>query len=166
MLLGDLSQRIADVAFAEGTGEGEALQRLADRQRRQDARQHRLEDGRYAGHDEDVVEAKAGRDGDGVVDFIEVERGTNPKNSDSDGDGLSDGDEIFNHETEPLVEDTDGDGVNDGDEVAAGTDPLSAPVETREMVKEEEGVPGFLFVSAIICFAVVAIINRNRSRIG
>jgi len=42
---------------------------------------------------------------------------------DTDGDGLSDGDEVNVHGTEPLVTDTDGDGFSDGDEVSAGSDP-------------------------------------------
>ncbi len=45
---------------------------------------------------------------------------------DSDGDGLSDADEIEISGTDPLTFDSDGDGVGDGDEVAAGTDPLAA----------------------------------------
>jgi hypothetical protein len=43
---------------------------------------------------------------------------------DSDGDGLSDEDEIGIYGTNPLLSDTDGDGMDDGREVLAGTDPL------------------------------------------
>lgn len=46
-------------------------------------------------------------------------------NVDSDGDGLSDNDEINNYGTDPLNPDSDGDGYNDGQEVSAGYDPLS-----------------------------------------
>jgi len=45
---------------------------------------------------------------------------------DSDGDGLSDYDEINIYHTDPNEWDTDGDGVSDGAEVKAGTDPLDA----------------------------------------
>jgi Cu-Zn family superoxide dismutase len=44
--------------------------------------------------------------------------------ADTDGDGLTDGDEADVYGTDATVVDTDGDGVGDGDEVAAGTDPL------------------------------------------
>jgi len=44
---------------------------------------------------------------------------------DSDGDGLSDSDEVARG-TDPHNPDSDGDGVSDGAEVAAGTDPLDA----------------------------------------
>ena len=47
---------------------------------------------------------------------------------DSDGDGLTDGEEI-DLGTNPLVRDTDGDGAEDGDEVAAGTDPTEPPAQ-------------------------------------
>jgi hypothetical protein len=43
---------------------------------------------------------------------------------DSDGDGLSDADEIVVYGTDPLQTDTDGDGVSDFNEVVFGTDPL------------------------------------------
>jgi hypothetical protein len=64
-------------------------------------------------------------DGDGLSDGDEVNiYGTDPTNPDTDGDGLSDGEEVNIYGTDPTKADTDGDGVNDGDEVAQGTDPL------------------------------------------
>jgi hypothetical protein len=44
--------------------------------------------------------------------------------NDSDGDGISDSDEVADG-TDPFDADTDDDGLNDGDEVSAGTDPLN-----------------------------------------
>ncbi len=46
-------------------------------------------------------------------------------NIDSDGDGLSDFDEVNNYGTDPNNPDTDGDGYNDGHEIAFGSDPLN-----------------------------------------
>ena len=43
---------------------------------------------------------------------------------DSDGDGLSDGDEFFLYKTNPLNDDTDGDGLKDGWERMNGLNPL------------------------------------------
>ena len=55
-------------------------------------------------------------DKDGLDDVREKEIGTNPQKVDTDGDGLSDGDEVIVYKTSPLVSDTDGDGLSDGDE--------------------------------------------------
>lgn len=64
-------------------------------------------------------------DGDGLTDIDEINiHLTNPALADTDLDGLSDGDEVLTHGTDPIKPDTDGDGVNDGDEIAAGTNPL------------------------------------------
>ena len=63
-------------------------------------------------------------DGDGLPDAIEDILGTDPNNPDTDGDGLTDGEEYLQHGTDPLNPDTDGDGYTDGEEVAAGTNPL------------------------------------------
>ena len=49
--------------------------------------------------------------------------GTNPISADSDGDGLSDGNELLDLDTNPKLADTDGDGSNDNTEVGAGTNP-------------------------------------------
>lgn len=63
-------------------------------------------------------------DGDELTDFEEIETyGTNPNNPDTDGDGLSDGFEI-DIGTDPLNPDTDGDGIPDGIEDDQGSDPL------------------------------------------
>lgn len=45
------------------------------------------------------------------------------KNKDTDGDGLSDYDEIYVYHTSPYLVDTDGDGFSDYEEVKNGTDP-------------------------------------------
>ncbi|MEW6536397.1 MAG: hypothetical protein AB1454_12365 [Candidatus Auribacterota bacterium] len=50
---------------------------------------------------------------------------TNPLVSDTDNDGLSDGQEVNIYHTDPLLSDTDSDGLTDGDEVIThGTNPL------------------------------------------
>ncbi len=56
-------------------------------------------------------------DHDGLTNSQERELGTNPKVADTDGDGLSDGDEVNTYKTNPLKVDSDGDGLKDGDEV-------------------------------------------------
>jgi hypothetical protein len=65
-------------------------------------------------------------DGDGLSDWDEVMvYHSNPFNKDTDGDGLSDKDEIARG-TDPNIADTDGDGVLDGEEVwSALTNPLN-----------------------------------------
>ena len=65
------------------------------------------------------------RDGDGLNSALERQYGTDPNNPDTDGDGVSDGDEVFKYHTDPLRRDTDGDGLIDGIEVLyLHTDPL------------------------------------------
>ncbi len=46
-------------------------------------------------------------DGDGVTDWVEMNRGTDPNDSDSDNDGLSDSDEIFVYLTDPIEKSRD-----------------------------------------------------------
>ncbi len=69
----------------------------------------------------------ADSDGDELTDYEEIYvYGTNPTSyDDADADGLSDGEEIKEYETNRFIADTDGDGVDDGDEVWSGEfDPL------------------------------------------
>lgn len=64
-------------------------------------------------------------DGDGLTDWEEVNKyGTDPLNPDTDGDGLKDGPEVHQYTTDPLNPDTDLDGLSDGQEVLTHlTDP-------------------------------------------
>jgi hypothetical protein len=63
-------------------------------------------------------------DGDGLDNATEQLLGTDPVNPDSDGDGLSDGDEVNLYTTDPLNPDSDGDYLSDGEEVNVyGSDP-------------------------------------------
>ncbi|CAA6805048.1 MAG: Cadherin [uncultured Thiotrichaceae bacterium] len=56
-----------------------------------------------------VTDQDEDRDGDGVIDDIENDIGTDPDSADSDGDGVPDGVEIGNDSDQPL--DTDDDGI-------------------------------------------------------
>ncbi|WP_198012214.1 hypothetical protein [Desulfosarcina sp. BuS5] len=92
-------------------------------------------------------------DNDGLTNLKEFNNQTNPKNPDSDGDGMPDGWEVinnldpnsndadndedsddltnfleFSHETNPFNGDTDNDGISDYDEVNSGMDPNSGKV--------------------------------------
>lgn len=62
-------------------------------------------------------------DFDGLSDERERELGLDASLSDTDGDNLSDRDEVDIYFTDPLNIDTDGDGFLDGDEVRRGFDP-------------------------------------------
>lgn len=80
--------------------------------------------------DEDVIESEvlfgeaADTDADGLDDEYEKSLSTDPLHWDSDGDVLSDGDEVIVWKTDPMNPDTDGDSYVDGTEVKAGFNPL------------------------------------------
>ncbi len=75
-------------------------------------------------------------DGDGVPNYREYQKGTDPTAADTDGDGVDDRDEL-DWGTDPLLADTDGDGVDDG----ADGSPLDPGSSTaQDLVDYEEPV--------------------------
>jgi hypothetical protein len=66
------------------------------------------------------------KDSDGIADEEEKNLGTSDYQFDTDGDSLSDKDEIEVWKTDPLNPDTDGDGFFDGMEVIKGYNPAGA----------------------------------------
>lgn len=69
-------------------------------------------------------------DNDGLSDRTELDSGTNPGLSDTDGDGATDGLEVLTAGSNPLVQDTDGDGLLDGEEIlTTRTDPTLADTD-------------------------------------
>ena len=86
-------------------------------------------------------------DGDGLTDFDELNVfGTAVNNADSDADGLADGDEVGVYQSNPLFADTDRDGFLDGAEAneydSDPTESTSLPDIIFEMVESfENGLP-------------------------
>lgn len=73
-----------------------------------------------------IIDENEDADLDGLTAMEELKYGTNPFVVDSDGDGISDGDEVHKYGTNPINKDTDSDGVKDGKEIEIGTNPLIA----------------------------------------
>jgi hypothetical protein len=72
-----------------------------------------------------AVASATDQDADNAPDELEPGLGLDPRNPDTDGDGVADGDEPNLYGTDPLNEDTDGDGLSDGEELfGIYTDPL------------------------------------------
>ena len=67
-----------------------------------------------------IVDAEKDTDGDGLYDVIEEYLGTEVNNPDTDGDKLSDYQEVNELGTDPLKPDTDDNGVSDYDEDCDG----------------------------------------------
>ncbi len=87
---------------------------------------------------ESVVRARKGVDTDNVDDWI-ASANPSPEHAesvvDTDGDGITDGDELSGQSnlggqaTDYLLADTDGDGLDDGEEFQIGTDPWSVDTD-------------------------------------
>lgn len=89
-------------------------------------------------------------DKDGLTDDVEKELGTNTHKSDTDGDRLSDGDEILIFGTDPLKKDTDdngtsdyeedfdNDGLSNGNENKKGTNPMVDDSDGDDLLDGDE----------------------------
>ncbi len=67
-------------------------------------------------------------DMDGLDDYQELQLGTDPHNPDTDGDGLTDWEEVFLYGTDPTNPDTSGDGITDGHALQLGLDPTQPTI--------------------------------------
>lgn len=98
----------------------------------------------------DDIDYELDSDSDGLPDYYEDILGTDKNNPDTDGDGLTDGYEVFYLGTDPLKADSDDNGVNDGDEdpdndglsnlkeYELGTDPNNADTDGDGLTDGEE----------------------------
>lgn len=79
------------------------------------------------------------KDKDGLTKREELELGTDPKNPDTDGDGLNDGMEVKQYLTDPRKADTDDDGLKDGEELLKyKTNPLKADTDGDQITDFDE----------------------------
>jgi len=76
------------------------------------------------------------------VDNIELFRATSPYASDTDGDGLTDGQEVLQYGTSPVLQDTDGEGWNDWDEINTyKTNPILTDTDGDGVMDSEDMNP-------------------------
>jgi hypothetical protein len=73
-----------------------------------------------------VTDAYEDADNDGLTNLVEQTHGSDPLVADSDGDSLTDADEINTRHTNPVAKDTDNDALDDDSEIRLGTNPLVA----------------------------------------
>ena len=91
------------------------------------------------------VEAMFDYDDDGLSEAEEEEYGTDPNKSDTDGDSLSDGDEVKKHGTDPTKWDTDNDRITDKDELFVyKTNPNNPDTDGDKL---NDGLEIFTFIS-------------------
>ncbi|AWB68452.1 hypothetical protein C2869_19480 [Saccharobesus litoralis] len=74
----------------------------------------------------DSDDANEDADNDGLTNIQEYSAYTDPNASDTDQDGVSDGDEVNTHQSNPLLTDSDNDGLNDNQELTLGTNIIKA----------------------------------------
>ena len=65
-------------------------------------------------------------DEDGLIDSLEARYKGDLNNPDTDGDGINDGEEVYEYRTRVNLADTDKDGFTDKQEIDLGTNPLSS----------------------------------------
>ncbi len=92
----------------------------------------------YDSVQEGISDSEIDLDNDGIKNKDEIIFGTNPNLPDTDEDGLTDYEEIYTYNTDPLVVDTDDDKLNDGDEIVLGFSPLVRDTDGNGIIDGEE----------------------------
>jgi hypothetical protein len=91
---------------------------------------------------DDPSDAAEDLDGDGLNNLDEFTVESNPTETDTDGDHVSDGDEVNQYGTDPVHVDSDRDGLWDGSEILSfETDPLSDDTDG-------DGMPDFFEIES------------------
>ncbi len=88
----------------------------------------------------EITDADEDIDKDGLTNIQEYTLETLPYYSDTDGDGLEDGEEINTYFTDPLLEDTDNDGLIDGEDILLGFNPLLEDTDGNGIIDSKEKV--------------------------
>jgi hypothetical protein len=96
-------------------------------------------------------------DMDNLTNLEEYLYNTNPRYSDSDFDGLSDGDEVKMYRTNPLDSDTDNDSYNDDFEIDKNTDPLNDEDYPMDEEKEKESKKYEIKIYLVLIVAIIII---------
>ena len=100
-------------------------------------------------NERDASDAAKDQDNDGLTNLEEFQKGTNPANPDTDGDGVADGAEVHRMvagqpaPTDPLRQDTDGDGLSDKAETGTGIFNSAMDTGSNPLVQDSDG-DGFL----------------------
>ena len=79
----------------------------------------------YYGYNPLVADSSGDDDSDGLTTAEEFLAGSDPRNPDTDGDTINDGDEVNIYGTDPTKPDTDDDYIPDNWEIEYGLDPLN-----------------------------------------
>lgn len=90
-------------------------------------------------------------DKDSILDGDEYKFSTNPRNPDTDNDGLSDFLEIHQYKTDPTNPDSDNDGIKDGKEIEIGTDFDNADTDADGIQDGAEYYGSWGFVTNPLC---------------
>jgi hypothetical protein len=97
----------------------------------------------YGLDDGNAGDAAGNPDADGASNLLEYQNGSNPLVADTDGDGLTDGQEIVTYATDPTRADSDGDGLDDEAELITHlTDPWDVDSDDDSYTDHDEVLYG------------------------
>ncbi|MBN1389068.1 MAG: carboxypeptidase regulatory-like domain-containing protein [Candidatus Thermoplasmatota archaeon] len=116
--------------------------------------------------DTDPADALLDPDSDGSTNMEEYEMGTDPRNSDTDNDGVPDRWDGYPLDKDRYERDSDGDGHYDWDEVQAGTDPFDKgdhPGKNGGPINENLLLWTILTITGILLVAGSVMVMASRS---
>jgi len=94
-----------------------------------------------------------------TFETLRKERSDSESAQDTDGDGISDIDEVTLYNTDPLQADTDNDGFTDGVEIMRGFDPTNAEIEAVIAYQSPREVVGVVTTKELAVSEIVPNVN-------